>query len=765
MSSIRNVCLSFVLILGWQIAVAESANDSVQFMELCRYDDWCKRLKNRDGTYVQPKKNLMAVLRTLNQPLREISKSLDIDPTAVAGAILAENSLNVQVDDDTHAFLEKIQLNPVANDISKLLRGKSFSIGFGQIKPESAQEAEDVLAKTEGRPKRTPEEIKQALLNPIESIKYAAAIIRQCQDEYFKNGFDVSKDPAVLVTLYNLGSCREKAKAAAGKKRAPRPNFFGFFVSHFKDDIIREVGLGDQGVVVGAPSRALKQASINNRLTNAVRLYGSPPRCSTSGPGQVGEYFKVATLSQSPRSVLAEGEYQVLAVGLDCDMRDWSLIQTSRGEIGWISNEVLQKNSEEFAKGNEGSSCSSSKNSDCLERLKKDLNDSVLGVDSNGLLEISLEGGVKNPGKPNVKKFDVYACLGSGSGGAGAIAHGKLTLIDPQKAEELRQRTEAKKKEIIGKFGYRDWDDKRNFFKEILNSLDFGWQNSCKNRCRVDVETIEKLMSEDPLKYKGYKGYKEFVGNYARVSIEAVVTIDKDKPKPELSQWKERLEQIERECGQILAFSPKSKGILENLRNWVDEAAASEKGLPALDTVNYGSEANILGVCRGLNRVRTSRAQSGGQSTEVKLAEEDCSGCRVNMTFKTGANSSLGTSVDLELLANIVNEDDDYDDILFGALESFGHRLGRYQQDEPPECTYDPVASTKKVELIAASPCVDAVFVPDHYIANKMSDSPKGVFYKPFSEDDRFAIKLKDGCSKMNLNDGALNSSPVGNVQ
>ena len=349
---------------------AEVRTDAGNYEKLCAYDEWCRELKTDSGEFVPPDPNVVAVVRSLNQPLVQIARTLGVDSAAVAGAIIAGNSLGPQIDGDTGGFLETLKGTSFVNQLSRVFRGKSFSLGLAQIKPETAGDAEPLLAKIENRRPRSLGEITAALADPVESVKYATAIIRQCQDAYQKRGFDVSGDPALLATMYNVGGCPRRAAEAARSGRGPRLNFFGFFVRHYHEEIVAGVGLDDVAMPSLVAATGIK--TLARRLREGVRLAPHPPNCEASA------------VRETP-SPIANGEFKILAPGVDCDLKEWSLIQTSGGAIGWVMTDVLDQKSESFVRG-PSAACNPRPRDTCLARLKAIFKEA--SVDTDGLLEV-----------------------------------------------------------------------------------------------------------------------------------------------------------------------------------------------------------------------------------------------------------------------------------------------------------------------------------------------------------------------------------------
>jgi hypothetical protein len=269
---------------------------------LCSYDsEFCGKLKNSDGTFVRPKKEIVALLKELAPYIEKSAKKLGVDPRAIAGSIMAENSLNVGISDGVQNLLVKIG---VANKGEVL--GKKFSYGLGQLNFAAAREAEDHVAKIENRPPRNDAELSEAITIPEKSIYLVGAVIRKVQDDYKNQGIDISKRPEILTTLYNLGNSEIKAVETKKSGNLPRPNFFGYFVDKYIDELaFLKPGNTDSAIpakvlatapVVSTVGKKNLPVSVTTMIpmkipepvtqklslafSKSVPLYSSPPTCS-----------------------------------------------------------------------------------------------------------------------------------------------------------------------------------------------------------------------------------------------------------------------------------------------------------------------------------------------------------------------------------------------------------------------------------------------------------------------------------------------------
>jgi hypothetical protein len=121
--------------------------------------------------------------------------------------------------------------------------GQTF--GIGQISPVAALMVTDLTHSKSGLPLLSIDgaaQVYQQIMNPDTSVIYIAAQIRLSIDMY-RNiaGFDISKNPGLSATLYNLGDAATRArqlKAINDDRKAkgqpalfPQENFYGWFVN------------------------------------------------------------------------------------------------------------------------------------------------------------------------------------------------------------------------------------------------------------------------------------------------------------------------------------------------------------------------------------------------------------------------------------------------------------------------------------------------------------------------------------------------------
>ena len=127
--------------------------------------------------------------------------------------------------------------------------GQTF--GFGQLSPVAALMVTDVTNAKGGLPLLSIDDaagVYEQIMSPDTSLHYVAANIRVQIDMYKRfAGFDISQNPGITATLYNLGDAATRARelkaendnrAAQGKPPLyPQENFYGWFVNEKEADL------------------------------------------------------------------------------------------------------------------------------------------------------------------------------------------------------------------------------------------------------------------------------------------------------------------------------------------------------------------------------------------------------------------------------------------------------------------------------------------------------------------------------------------------
>jgi hypothetical protein len=122
--------------------------------------------------------------------------------------------------------------------------GQTF--GLGQVNPLTALMMSDLVSKVSGTPKldeRKAGDVYKAIMDPDQSLAFVAAVIRKSMDDYRSiAGMDISGNPGVTATLYNLGNSRQRAAALAAKNKGkqtvwPEENYYGWLINDKLDDL------------------------------------------------------------------------------------------------------------------------------------------------------------------------------------------------------------------------------------------------------------------------------------------------------------------------------------------------------------------------------------------------------------------------------------------------------------------------------------------------------------------------------------------------
>ncbi|CAN5624488.1 hypothetical protein BH10BDE1_BH10BDE1_09620 [soil metagenome] len=372
----------FLFLLIPLAAIAASNDWDQRYDELCKNDKWCVRLKTQDGAWMKPKPEILAVMRTkeVQTEIHAAAAKYGVEASAIAGAIIAENSMNVTKTDTAQTWLAK---NMGITSIGK----KKFSFGMGQINIDAAMEAERHVASVEKRTPRSEDEMVQEIADPLGSVRVAASIIRKVQDDYKKEGFDISKDVGVLTTLYNLGGSEQRAKDTKKAGTQPKMNYFGTFVSKYLTEVKSAVGTAPKAAplppftlatTIAVPpaddskdpiqlkgsdklekvSRKKKPASEvaassqpapasvpmvqTETVSTSIPLIGAPLLCATSDEDRYDESKTKTGSHGAPTGILEKGHsFRELSRALDCNSITWKLVEADNGSSGWVKESML----------------------------------------------------------------------------------------------------------------------------------------------------------------------------------------------------------------------------------------------------------------------------------------------------------------------------------------------------------------------------------------------------------------------------------------
>lgn len=116
--------------------------------------------------------------------------------------------------------------------------GQTF--GLGQINPLTALRVTDLVSKVSRKKKLRADkanEVYKTIMDPDTTLLYMAAVIRISIDAYRAAGYDISDNPGVTATLYNLGDVRNRAGQAKSRGRMPRENYYGWLINDKRSEL------------------------------------------------------------------------------------------------------------------------------------------------------------------------------------------------------------------------------------------------------------------------------------------------------------------------------------------------------------------------------------------------------------------------------------------------------------------------------------------------------------------------------------------------
>ena len=121
--------------------------------------------------------------------------------------------------------------------------GQTF--GIGQLNPLTALQMSDMVSKVSGLPEldhANPQQVYRTIMDPDLTLAYVAATLKTSIEAYRDiAGFDISKNPGITATLYNVGDPEGRARAlkaenqkrkqAGEAPRLPQENYYGWLVN------------------------------------------------------------------------------------------------------------------------------------------------------------------------------------------------------------------------------------------------------------------------------------------------------------------------------------------------------------------------------------------------------------------------------------------------------------------------------------------------------------------------------------------------------
>lgn len=846
----------FLLSLSFsQILYADSSEQDYQ--NLCSYDRaWCGKLKNSDGTFVRPKKEIVLLLKELAPVIEAHSATLGVDPRAVAGAIMAENSLNVSISDDVQNLLVKIG---VANKGE--IFGKKFTYGLGQLNFYTARDAENYAAKLEKRAPLSDATLSDALLVPDKAVYYVAAVIRKVQDDYQAQGIDISGKPEILSTLYNLGNSTKKAKETKANGLAPRPNYFGFFVKKYESELSFLKKASPENPV--APIKVVAEKSVTKPntasiskpiapvekklklvFTKSAPLYTSPPSCEASKDyGSTNLKRKYETMKNFAVSGIVEKNhsFDVIAPTIDCEANPWELIKTSSGEIGWIKKEDLEKNTTKALVATP--KCSNKPEFKCVSQLKEEYKDLLVEDKSSEvfLRPFSPTGksSFKTPdwecrdsSRKETDKFSLYNSA-STSGYPGGIIGGGFAV--PTRKIPAPVNTDEDLKKIVEKIDLK-MKEIENFYQAPLDSPKNPFANSYMNYfktsiqrcadkqlfkldvCALKLDRIETfLASVTPQKNFSQEDLGFINHNAYQVSMGQPMILKKDyqallaqggyfgsfgytmggynavggtfglpsqylfREGDEKIWGADDLEAAYKNCNESLdALESKIAG--DKKLSSQDSQIMMNAVADIRSTLSSGAMGSLKKVLAlpEENKVRAMEAMRPDfvQAAKLCLSLDDTFSINQKKPTATSAtknyqcfyqNLEVLESGNGLMLKGLLHEMM-YSSGGLMALSMYFHSAftptglsaflpmssantggpmllssGGLDAEAPTRASYCPNKTAEQIEsMVKKYPCVSRVYVPDHWMVNRLNELGNKVLFRPFADDDRYSVSVEN---------------------
>lgn len=130
-----------------------------------------------------------------------------------------------------------------------LYAGQTF--GIGQLNPLTALQMSDLVNRIAGLPKldhTDAQQVYRTIMDPDLTLNYVAATLRKSIDAYRDvAGYDISQNPGITATLYNVGNPEQRAYAlkaenekrrkAGQQPRLPQENYYGWLVNDRLDEL------------------------------------------------------------------------------------------------------------------------------------------------------------------------------------------------------------------------------------------------------------------------------------------------------------------------------------------------------------------------------------------------------------------------------------------------------------------------------------------------------------------------------------------------
>jgi hypothetical protein len=215
-------------------------------------------------------------LAAQREVVRAVAADFDVSPIALGGVVAAERTLLTgRVDALGEELFRAVLGSLPEDDLERWVaeQERSFrrsapapaqggirnpylwTLGPAQVSFRLALQYEPVVANRMDRRRRNVKEVLDAVTSVPGNLEYAAALLAEARAAYRDlAGFDISANPGVLATLYQLGSPTVRARRLAEENEArrargeriqpPQVNAYGAFVNRHAGEIATILGAG-----------------------------------------------------------------------------------------------------------------------------------------------------------------------------------------------------------------------------------------------------------------------------------------------------------------------------------------------------------------------------------------------------------------------------------------------------------------------------------------------------------------------------------------
>lgn len=295
---------AFWLVPAWSVTVVPPGNRSATQPKIPAGSVKRSRRLGFEKKY-RKIRDLLARDRKLMGKIKKAAATFEIDPVHIIGALVGEHTYNVDAKDRLQSYYVKalaylgqdLSFRHNGTSVSQFLNQPAFSschglnsdytrwtcyeqvwnrqfrgkrvggkswpndrfgrvffqplyagqtFGLGQLNPLTALKLNDVVRfyvprETKLSVKNAPQ-IYNKIMDPDSTLNYMAAVIRYAIDTYrIVTDYDISQNPGLTATLYNLGNVSVRAnrlKAINDKRRSegkipllPQENYYGWLVN------------------------------------------------------------------------------------------------------------------------------------------------------------------------------------------------------------------------------------------------------------------------------------------------------------------------------------------------------------------------------------------------------------------------------------------------------------------------------------------------------------------------------------------------------